>query len=131
MATELYRDRFGVIIHEPDKRILELEWLSGTAEITDDEAKGWLERYAAFGEQHKPAFMVIDAREFKYQWGEGMDVWRNEHIIPRYNAAGVKKFAFLLPAGAVPAGEPSVEDPATFPTGYFDSRAKIIEWFSN
>jgi len=49
-------------------------------------------------------------------------------IIPRYNAASVTKFAFLVLAGTpgtVDArGTPAVEGQATFPTGWFSSR----EW---
>jgi hypothetical protein len=42
--------------------------------------------------------MLIDANEFHHEFGEGVMYWRDEHIIPRYNAAGVTRFAFLVPA---------------------------------
>ncbi len=55
-------------------------------------------------------------------------------MVPRYNAAGVRKFAFLVPEGSpgtVGAGNAAaVEPPGDFPTGYFDSRQQIIAWFS-
>ena len=58
--------------------------------------------------------------------------WRDEHIIPRYNAAGVQKFAFVMPPG-MPAirAEPANEDPATFPTGYFGTRQEALAWLSS
>ena len=45
-------------------------------------------------------------------------------IIPRYNQAGVEKFAFLMPEG-MPAidAPPAPEEPVSFPTAYFGSRA--------
>lgn len=43
--------------------------------------------------------------------------------------AGIRKFAFLVPAGAG-TSEPAAEGPATFPTGYFDSREDVYEWFA-
>jgi hypothetical protein len=60
----------------------------------------------------------------------GLDMgWRDEQIIPRYNAAGVKKFAFLMPA-AMPAigADPAPEGPADFPTAYFAERTQAQAW---
>ena len=55
--------------------------------------------------------------------------WRDEHIIPRYNAAGLKKFAFVMPAGMPAIGAPPApEGPADFPTGYYGSRADALSW---
>lgn len=129
MATELYRDDFGVILHDEPKGVLELQWLEGSSGMTDDDFKEWLERYAQLGLEHRTPFMIIDVRQFRHQLSESTGPWRDEHIIPKYNAAGVKKFAFVFPEGAAPASEPAPEGPATFPTGYFDSRHRIEEWF--
>ncbi len=60
----------------------------------------------------------------------GLDMgWRDEQIIPRYNAAGVKKFAFLMPA-AMPAigADPAPEGPADFPTAYFAECTQAQAW---
>lgn len=58
--------------------------------------------------------------------------WRDENIIPRYDAAGVKKFAFIMPHG-MPAiwSAPAPEGPAKFPTGYFGSRAEALDWLKS
>jgi len=59
--------------------------------------------------------------------------WRNDFIIPRYGAAGVRKFGFLEPAGApstMEAGGTEVVDgPAIFPTAWFSDRANAEAWF--
>lgn len=130
MKTELYRDRFGILTQDADRGILELQWLEGSADMSEDDFKAWLERYAAAGEQHRAPHMLIDVRQFKHRPGAQIGQWRDEHIIPRYNSAGVKKFAFLLPAGAPAAAAPAPEGPAAFPTGYFDSRERIEAWFA-
>lgn len=36
--------------------------------------------------------------------------------------------ASLVPAAGAGTSEPAPEGPATFPTGYFDSREKVDEW---
>jgi hypothetical protein len=54
--------------------------------------------------------------------------WRDAHIIPRYGAAGVRKFAFLMPAGFPEAGSEAVEGPAIFPTRWFVDRTEAFTW---
>ena len=100
MAQELYRDRFGAILHHSGEQILELEWFEGSATMTDDDFMRSMERYAAFAEEHRAPNMLVDVTRFKHTPGEQVAQWRDQHIIPRYDAAGVKKFAFLIPSGA-------------------------------
>jgi hypothetical protein len=122
MSTELYRDEFGAITHDPERSVLELDWFERTAFMTDDDLKGWLERYTSLREVHRPAFMLIDARQFRHRFGPELAAWREERIIPRYNAAGVRKLAFILPKEFLPGTKPAPEAGAAFPTGYFDTR---------
>jgi hypothetical protein len=77
--------------------------------------------------------MVIDATEFRHELGAGVAEWRDREIIPRYNSAGVKKFAFLWPAGTPgtveSGGTPKPEGPADFPTGWFTGTERAYQWF--
>jgi len=108
VRTELYRDQFGVLLEDLDHQLLELTWLEGSASMTDDDFKAWLARA-----------------------GPEIAAWRDEKVIPRYNRAGVTKFAFLLPEGSPGAGgSPALEPPGKFPTGYFDTPDKIEAWFT-
>lgn len=129
MSTELYRDEFGTIAHDKERSVLELDWSERTSSMTDDDFRGWLERYTAFGEVHRPAYLLIDGRRFRHRFGNELASWRTEHIIPRYNAAGVRKLAFLLPKEFLPDTKPAPEAGAVFPTGYFDTREQVNEWF--
>ena len=115
MQTQLYHDRFGVISYDDARKILELRWFAATESMTDDDYMGWLERFAVSAEQHHVQFIVIDTLAFKHHPGAHTGPWRDEHIIPRYNRAGVKKFAFLLSPGTAPNTEPASEGPAQFP----------------
>ncbi|MGH2360487.1 MAG: hypothetical protein ACRDGM_08095 [bacterium] len=130
MSTELYRDEFGTITHDKQQSVLELDWFERTASMTDGDFKEWLERYTALGEAHRPTFLLIDGRRFRHRFGADLASWREEHIIPRYNAAGVRKLAFLLPKQALPGTKPAPEAGASFPTGYFDTREQVNEWFA-
>jgi hypothetical protein len=133
MATELDRDEYGVIWHHPEDRILELEWLDRSANMTDDDFKHSMRRYAELAREHSTPHLLVDVTKFRHAAGEGLGAWRDVHIIPVYNDAGVKKFAFLLPEGASgtveDGSEPRREPPGEFPTGYFSGRQSIIDWF--
>jgi len=129
MGTELYRGEFGTIRHDPERNVLELDWFESTASMSDNDFKEWLERYAEFGEANRPSFLLIDGRQFRHRPGAAVASWREEHIIPRYNAAGVRKLAFPFPSEAIPEGDPAPEGAAAFPTGYFATREQVNDWF--
>jgi hypothetical protein len=130
METQLYQDRFGAIMYDAAKHILELRWFADTEGMTENDFRAWLERYATAAEQHHGSFALIDTQAFKYHPAADFLPWRDERIIPHYNRAGIKKFAFLLAEGSAPNSEPAPEGPALFPTGYFDSRERIERWFT-
>jgi hypothetical protein len=132
--AELTRNQWGVVLDHEQWRTLELAWLPSTREMTDEGFKETLELFAAEGERAKPSYMIIDATEFNHELGDGVMQWRDREIIPRYNAAGVKKLAFLWPEGmpsTVESGStPKPEGPANFPTGWFTSRERAYQWLA-
>jgi hypothetical protein len=130
--VEVARNRWGVVLNHQRWQALELRWLPSTSVMSDDGFRETLERFAAEGELARPGYMVIDATEFRHELGDGVLEWRDREIIPRYNAAGVKKFAFLWPEGTPgtveSGGTPKPEGPANFPTGWFTSRERAYQW---
>jgi hypothetical protein len=131
-SVEVARNQWGVILSHERWRTLELSWLRSTSEMSDEGFKETLDLFAAEGERAKPTYMIIDATEFDHKLGDGVLAWRDEEIIPRYNAAGVKKFAFLWPEGTPgtveSGGTPKPEGSATFPTGWFTGRERAYTW---
>src|SRR5258708_18353408 len=119
METQLYQDRFGVMIYDDARNILELRWLAETESMNDDDYMGWLERYAAAAEQYHVPFTLIDTRAFHHHPAAHTGPWREAHIIPQYNRAGVKKIAFLLREGSASKSELMPEGSALCPTGCF------------
>ena len=123
---------WGIILHHEDWQTLELRWLA--VELSDADFKETLTLLADLGEQYKPRFMIIDATEFHHQFGPGVMEWRDEKIIPRYGAAGVTKFAFLVnpgfPGTVESGGHPDAEGRATFPTGWFSTRERAYQWLA-
>lgn len=126
---ELERDRYEQVSYDPVAGVLELQWFESTGEMTDEDFRRALERLAAHAEERRAANVLIDLTSFRHRPAPDFGAWRDANIIPRYNAAGIEKFAFLVPPGAS-SGEPSPEPPGTFPTGYFESREAIAKWFT-
>jgi hypothetical protein len=57
--------------------------------------------------------------------------WRQANVVPRYNAAGVKKFAFQMPEGMPLIGsEPQVYGIDAYLTGYFARRQDALDWLA-
>jgi hypothetical protein len=65
--------------------------------MTDDGFKQTLQILADQGLKVRPKFMIIDATEFFRRPGERTMTWRDEHIVPLYNDAGIEKFALPPP----------------------------------
>ena len=130
--VEVARNQWGVILNHERWRTLELSWLPSTSEMDDDGFKETLELFAAEGERAEPAYMIIDATAFRHELGDGVAEWRDQQIIPRYNAAGVRKFAFLWPEGmpgtVESGGTPKPGASASFPTGWFTGRERAYQW---
>jgi predicted enzyme related to lactoylglutathione lyase len=82
MAEELVRNPWGIIVR--DGELLELRWLPSTAQMSDGGFMATLCLFAWEAEQVRPRGLLIDAREFRHRFGDGVMAWRDAHIIPRY-----------------------------------------------
>ncbi len=120
MSAEVAKNEWGVILQHPG--LLELRWLSSTASMTDGGFMATLCLFAWEAEKARPRGLLIDAVEFHHRFADGVMAWRDAHIIPRYGAAGVRRFAFLMPTGFPDSGKEAFEGPAVFPTRWFVSR---------
>jgi len=96
--------------------------------------KQTLQVLADHGLKVRSRYMIIDATEFFHTVGEGTLAWRNERIVPLYNQAGVEKFAFLttpaMPGTVEKGAQPMPDGPATFPTGWFETKERMYAWLT-
>ena len=125
----LHEDEWGEILDRPDQDILEIRWYDSTADLDGQEFNRFLAVFADFVLDKRRPRILVDATAFKMDPAR-MDLdWRNVNIIPKYNQAGVERFAFHVPAGMPAIGLPPVpEGPAAFPTAWFASRREAIAW---
>ena len=126
---ELVRNEWGVIVDH--QGLLELRWLPSTATMSDGGFMATLCLFVWEAEKARPRSLFIDATEFRHAFGAGVMEWRDAHIIPRYGAAGVRKFAFLMPADFPKPGMEAVEASAVFPTRWFVNRQEAFNWLGH
>jgi hypothetical protein len=131
-VSHTYEDRFGEIVDRPDEGYLELRWYDTTAEMSGAQFQNWLTQFAAEVERLRRPGVLVDSTSFRMDPANMDAAWRDANIIPRYNTAGVKRFAFHMPAGMPAIGSPpQSEPPGAFPTGYFGSREQALGWLAS
>lgn len=132
-AVELYRDQFAAYFLEADHHAIEQQWLSPTKGMTEQQFRDGVSRLAELLLRERVPNALVDLTYMGYSPAPDFEPWRQANIIPKYNAAGVTKFAFLMPAGYTNTVEnglkPAKEGAADFPFGYFGTRDGISKWF--
>ena len=94
-----YSDKWGDILDRPDDNCVEIRWFDTTSQMDGDDFNNFLTRFAEQVETCGRSGCLVDAVQFRMDMGKMNNGWRDANIIPRYNAANVKKFAFVMPAG--------------------------------
>ena len=126
-AKQVYEDEFGAIIVRPGYN--EIRWYDATASMTAQQFKDWLSAFAGAIADAPNRGVLVDATSFLMDPANMDGPWRDANIIPRYNAAGVTKFAFHMPQGMPAIGaDPIVDGPANYETAYFGTRADALAW---
>jgi hypothetical protein len=132
LPSLVYDDSWGSIIDHPELDLLETRWYDTTVDLTPDQFKAWIARFAGLVEQLGRPRVLVDATSFRMNPAYTDPEWRDENIIPRYNKAGIRRFAFHMPPGMPAIGTtPKPEGPAEFPTGYFGTRSEALSWLTN
>jgi hypothetical protein len=131
MIEQVYEDRWGEVFDRPSIGLIELRWFDTTADMTGPEFQAWLSKFAECVEKCGRSRILVDSTTFRMSPAKMDGPWRDANIIPRYNAAGVTKFAFHMPDGIPMIGEPPTpEAPGRFPTGYFGRRQDAVDWLT-
>jgi hypothetical protein len=125
--TTLEETEYWSMSHDPDARSVELDWKPETSGMTAEDFMRALEHLAAHIREQAATGTLIDVRAFGFRMTPELDAWRMERIIPAYNAGGLKRFAYLLPAG-MPYRPGDGGADAQFVTDYFDDAERARSW---
>jgi hypothetical protein len=130
METTVAQNDWSAILHDPNLNLLELRWLPTTSDVTDAAFMATLCLYVWEAETLRPTSLLIGALDFRHQFEGDLTEWRYANIIPRYGAAGCRKFAFEMPKGFPVEDKEEIEGPAVFPTKYFHDRGDALTWLA-
>jgi hypothetical protein len=128
--TQVHEDEFLRILWDETRRIISIDWKESTSVMTDDEFKTELTVFAQHVEEKKAPRILIDVSAFRHSMGDDVQQWRLKNISTRYNAAGVRRFAFLFaPHSQVTPGNQSSEG-ERFLTQEFDNHEQAVAWLT-
>jgi len=130
-TTPLHDDAFFRVRWDDKARVIGIEWKDATSSMTDEDFKSELQLFASLVEAKKAHGILVDVVHFRHKIGPGMQEWRVKNISSRYCAAGVQRFAFLLPAGApVPPMMNQSAPGESFSTRGFNITEQAMAWLT-
>jgi len=130
-ARQIHEDNFLLISWDKNKKILGIDWKETTSGMTDEEFKRELTLFAGYVEEKKASGILVDVANFGYKMGPDIQQWRVKSISSRYDAAGVKRFAFLLPKDSQISPMMNQSSPGErFLTRAFNSLEQATAWLT-
>ena len=108
---QLHQNELWVISYDETLSTIKIQWSENTTRMTDDDFKDALERFAGHAEEYQARHLLVDVQFFKHPVTAELGKWRDEKIIPRYHAVGIKKMAYVLGPEAPPTACSSVTAP--------------------
>ncbi len=116
------------------KGVLDFGWLATTESIDMDAFKEALQVYSDKAVENGIRACRVDLRNFRGQPSAEIEPWRRREIIPKYNQAGVTRFAYLmLPDAELPPMSTGGDDNAAgeqFDTRFFSSEQDCMAWLA-
>ena len=128
---KVYQNDFMIVNHLDKEKTLELIWTAETKNMVNADFKASLYIYAGFAIEFRTAQLLVHIQDFGFPdaMGEELTTWRDQQIFPKYNQAGIKKFAFLGPKEILPPTDPPQSPFANFQTRFFPSLEDVTDWF--
>lgn len=127
-SVQLHEDKFLRILWDETTRIIGIDWKDTTSAMSDDEFRAELRLFAEYVEKKTAPGIPVDATKFRHQMAPDTQKWRVKNISSRYNAAGVKRFAFLFPKDSELPPMPESSEGEAFLTRSFNSHDQAASW---
>jgi len=129
---KLYHSKFVEISLSDNNLVIINEWFKTTEEMTDEQYKTDMLKFAELAILHKPKYHLIISVNFLYTITIGMQDWTNSTIFPKLISAGITKIAFLVSNEILSqlSIEQTLEEnnASTFAIKYFDIEADAKKW---
>jgi len=127
---QVHEDAFLQILWDEKTRIIGIDWKETTSAMTDEDFRAELTLFAGYVEKQKAHGILVDVSKFRHRMAPSVQAWRVKNISSRYNAAGVKRFAFLFPKESQFPSMPESSEGEVFLTRAFNSRDQAVAWLT-
>lgn len=128
VASVVLADAYGSVIDWADDDFIELRWYDTTKGLTTAAFNEWQTKWAEQVEKAGRSRALVDVQQFQMTAEQDPD-HRTKSILPRYDRAGVTKFAFLSdPDNNLVGQDPEPEGDHL--SAWFGSRADVMAWFT-
>lgn len=131
---EVYNNEYLTLtLRGNNKKTLELGWKPSTKNMTATDFKAGIYLFACLAMEHDVDNLLVLIYDFGYEgaMSEELTAWRDKNIFPKYNQAGVKKFAFLGNQDQIPPQDPPQSPHADFPTRFFANKKDMMQWLNS
>ena len=130
----IYSSKYYDVVSDEGSNALVFLWKPETEAMDDLGFREAVSNYAGYLLEQTMPNAVIDVRNFKPPMGvptqESAGAWRAEVVVPRYNKAKLKKFAYLSAPEGMPVSPPTRHPGEEFETAVFDSEDQMRSWLS-
>lgn len=121
-----------ILIEYDEANALFIFKFTDLAAISEGDFKQELETQASLSEKYHPMRFLFHSKNFDYAISPDFQQWIDDNIFPRYIAAGVKKFAYIMSADMISqlSIEQTMEEKkaAAFETRFFENEEEAMEW---
>jgi hypothetical protein len=129
----VYQSKYLTLAVETSKEFIKVLWSASTENMTDEEFRAELIKYAEVSEQYQPQKSLVDTQHFLMPVVPETQEWVNAHIHQRSLKAGIKKFAYLVSKDLF--SQVSIEQTMEegnakeiFDTRYFENESEAMGW---
>lgn len=125
----LLEDEYSKIFFDSKTKIIKLQWLETTGNMTDDDFKDVSTKFAESAEKHSANGLLVEVINFKHKMQSDIGPWRKKTLIPKYHNSGAPKFAFIHSENfqAPPTNGQPIEG-ENFITKHFASEEEATSW---
>ncbi len=135
----VYQSKYLTLMIEPEKELIKVVWSATTENMTDEEFRTELIRYAEIAEKYRPQKSLIDTTNFLMTIMPETQEWVNINIHQRVAAtkkSSRKKVAYLISKELFPqvSIEQTMEEgnvKEIFETRYFEDEKQAIDWLDS
>ncbi|NJL15185.1 MAG: hypothetical protein HC913_20715 [Microscillaceae bacterium] len=112
MTVQLIDNRFTQVFFEGKNALLHNVYKPDSEWLEEDSFKGLMNQIQELVEQHRPHLYLVNTLDFRFVMAPAMQEWMNQHYVPRLIAAGIKKYALIVPQAFITqlSIEQTVED---------------------